>query len=214
MDNRFFIFEDETMDKLDKFDIPKSWWSRPYEYKWASKFLKPDEIICDAGCGIEHPFKEYASKRVSKCVAVDNDISILELKSNENLEFVNINMSDIGKKYIGYFDKIFCISVLEHDLSNISNNLRSFEKAIKSNGKIILTCDFPTITPQCIIDMMPSLNLKLVGESDFKEPDRILKGYYGSLSCFCMVLEKIENNIEIKPIKPSETKPIKPTERK
>ena len=213
MQNRFFVFEDDQLQVMDDFKIPSEWWSRPFEYALAEKFLKTDEVVCDAGCGIEHPFKFYAAGRVAELVAVDINEKIKEFESVDKLKFECINMREIGKKFANYFDKIFCISVLEHDIPNLKENLTSFEKALKPKGKIILTVDHPLAVPEQIINILPDINLKIDGEYNYDLPDRILRGYYSNLACFSMVLEKV-NNTETKEIKPSETKPLKPKETK
>lgn len=204
--NRFFIYEDEQIKQMDEFEIPQLWWSRPFEYAFASQFLSKNDVVCDAGCGIEHPFKYYASKRVNELIAVDNDKRIEEIKG---IKTNCIDIKELGDKYKGYFDKIFCISVLEHDIPNLKDNLKSFEKAIKNDGLIILTMDFPLIKPEQVINMLEDCNLKIHGEYDYKEPDRMLRGYYSNLSCFSMILEKLTKKIE-----PKEKKPFKPSETK
>lgn len=217
MDNRFFVFEDEQIRQMDDFTIPNEWWSRPFEYAFATKFLNENDVICDAGCGIEHPFKFYASSRVKEVTAIDIDSRLLEFKSVEGLKFANVDLKDIGKRYKGYFDKLFCISVLEHDIPNLEENLKSFEMAIKGSGLIILTMDYPLIKPETVLNMLDNINLQVVGEIDYREPERMLRGYYSNLSCFSMILEKKVKEIEIndkKEVKPKKKKPFKPSETK
>lgn len=221
MDNRFFIYEDEQIRKMDDFEIPKEWWSRPFEYSFASKFLSKDDVVCDAGCGIEHPFKFYASKRVKEIIAIDIDERIKELKAPLNLKFDCMDIKNLGKEYKGYFDKIFCISVLEHDTPHLKENLESFEKALTDEGIIILTLDYPLIKPDQILNMLEGVGLCVKGDFDYMEPDRMLRGYYSNLSCFSLVLQKERKQTQDKredgihqAIRPQETKPLKPKERK
>jgi SAM-dependent methyltransferase len=224
MDNSFFIYEDEQIRSMDDFEIPKEWWSRPFEYCFANKFLNENDVVCDAGCGIEHPFKNYASKRVKELIAIDTDERIKELKSNNKLKFKCLDIKELGNEYKGYFDKIFCISVLEHDIPNLKENLKSFEKALKDEGIIILTMDYPLIKPDQILNMLKEVGLNVYGDFDYTEPSRMLRGYYSNLSCFSLTLRKKESNKEKigadkeglpnVSIQPKEIKPLKIKEHK
>jgi hypothetical protein len=98
LQNRFIKVSDEKVDKLGSFQIPPEWWSRPHEYFWAASFLKKGDIILDAGCGIEHPFKFYATDRTEKVFAIDADERINDLK-HINIEFCCGALEDISKIY-------------------------------------------------------------------------------------------------------------------
>ena len=76
MMNKYFTTNDEFINRLDDFILPPEWWSRPFEYNWCSNFLEKDDIILDAACGIEHPFKFYAANRCKKVYAIDIDKDI------------------------------------------------------------------------------------------------------------------------------------------
>lgn len=54
--SRFITFDDPQLKKVI-LELPEIWWSRMYEYAWASSFVNDDHVVLDAACGICHPFK-------------------------------------------------------------------------------------------------------------------------------------------------------------
>lgn len=197
--NKFLTTKDYRIDILDEFAIPDAWWSRFYEYAFASEFLEDWMTIADAGCGLEHPFKWYAAKRAKKVYCVDMDSRIKDLELDKNMEFIHDDL--ITFKLPELVDTIFCISVIEHiPKPAIPVVLDTFKMNLKPGGKIILTCDYPTIGPDMMLYYAESVGLKVVGEISYNEndPDNIYNDLY-YLKCFSMVLEKEalkeENNI-------------------
>jgi SAM-dependent methyltransferase len=220
--SRFFLVDDEKIDCLDNFEIPDSWWSRKHEYYWASKFLEKNDIILDAGCGVNHPFKDYACKRVRHCYALDNDINITKNKSSKKITFMHGELESIDSLFEEKkFDKIFCISVLEHmHPDSIIKTLENFKKVLKDDGKIILTIDHPFLTADHFINFANKNELIFASAIDYKiDYAKVLKGPYNGLKCYRAVLEKQNDRevqkidvsidipeIEIKPEFPSEIK--------
>lgn len=131
--SRFIIRSDPRVDRLI-FDLPQTWWSRPYEYSWALSFCRPIDKVLDAGCGISHPLKYALADRAGKVYACDLDQRILSreliLEDMVNdfgagavdsfdrsyfgrVEHIKASMFDLplGDKSI---DRVLCISVIEH----------------------------------------------------------------------------------------------------
>lgn len=127
------------------FDLDPTWWSRPYEYPWASQFVESNDIVLDAACGICHPLKFYLSDYAREVYACDIDPRILQPeKILEEIEVVfgkNARM-ELPSKYLNKihfsqasllslpypdkkFDRIICISVIEH-LNDIFNKYPIF----------------------------------------------------------------------------------------
>lgn len=188
--NKFFNLKDDSIDILDEFIIPEAWWSRFYEYKFASEFLDKEKIVADAGCGVEHPFKWYAAKRSKKLYCIDQDDRVGELKLDENMVFINENLITFSLPEL--VDTIFCISVLEHiQKPAIPCVLDNFKNSLKPGGKVILTCDYPTIGPDMVQYYAESVGLKVVGNIDY-DPNREGNLYHDIyfLKAFSMVLEK------------------------
>ena len=183
--SRFFRVDDSHDDQFI-FDLPQpSWWSRPYEYAWASKFCESSDVALDAACGVEHPFRFFLLDHCREAYACDIDGRILEsakvLQAIEN-SFGKGAAAGLPQRYLNnihyvqspltslpypdkMFDKIYCLSVLEHlhDLFNrhpvmwhlgifrrflrreIWLSLEQFKRILKDDGLIILTFDYPGV---------------------------------------------------------------------
>lgn len=74
--SRFFVNSDARREKLI-YDLPESWWSRPYEYEWCTNFISPHDVVLDAACGISHPLKFYLAGFSDEVYACDLDARIL-----------------------------------------------------------------------------------------------------------------------------------------
>lgn len=228
--SRFFHSDDPKEDKFI-LPLPPSWWSRPYEYTWAGAFAASDDIVLDAACGVEHPFKFFLLDHARFVQACDMEDAILKkdliLKSIQK-EFGNDSASLIEKgQYIeriqfrkssitklpyedAMFDKIFCISVLEHlkDRFNqhpwlpyafplksiltadIFDALSEFKRVLKNDGLIVLTFDYPDINLQYFQKVIQSIGLAFAGDSNFDLPANALYSEALKLNCFRAALKK------------------------
>ncbi len=52
--SRFVQLSDDQSDYF-VYKMPGEWWSRKYEYEWASQFCHESQVVLDAACGVEHP---------------------------------------------------------------------------------------------------------------------------------------------------------------
>ena len=187
MENKFLAYNDEKMDTVEDFKIPASWWSRPFEYAFAAKYVNKKHIVMDAGCGIEHPFKYYLASNSKYTIAMDSDERLNDLYKPDNLNFIVSDMTVRDEREEMAFDTIFCLSVLEHmrpeqQLKTIEN----FVKWLKPNGKLVLTVDYPTIKPDVLCAVLePHFT---IGKCDY-DPDNkanIVMPYY-NLKVFTLV---------------------------
>lgn len=209
--SRFFTYDDEnTNDFL--YSIPKEWWSRLYEYVWAGHFVESSDVCLDAACGTGHHLKYYLAYNCSKVYACDLDSSIMNRtdmingigsgfgkeaqekveKVYDNIDFKVANLTALpyeDKK----FDKIYCISVLEHlSYDVMENSFREFHRALKDDGLIILTFDFPSINLDLLSKALKNTGFSFLGEVDFNIPENVLNSWiYSGLKCFRAVLKKI-----------------------
>jgi 2-polyprenyl-3-methyl-5-hydroxy-6-metoxy-1,4-benzoquinol methylase len=188
MNNKFLLNTDLKLN--DEKQIPKSWWSRPHEYAWALEQLNKNDIIIDAGCGIEHPFKYYASEKCKYVYAVDSDIRVNYLLAKMNMKFIHGNLTDLDKLKIDYpIDKVFCISVLEHmQEQEILKCMDLFRDKIKDNGKIVLTIDYPTLNPDYILNIAKDKKMKIDGKYDYSLNEKAVTSE--GLNVFTAVLVK------------------------
>jgi len=192
--NKFFNVNDKAINDMDGFKIPSEWWSRPYEYQFAIEQLSETDVILDAGCGIDHPFKDYARKRVKKVYAVDNDNKIKEKVNTDKIEYIHEELQNIDKQFEDkFFDKIFCISVIEHTSENFVTILEQFKKVLKDDGTIVLTMDYPFLYPTDLVKIIEKIGLEFVGEVNYTlDEEIVIKGQYQGLRCFSALLKKKE----------------------
>lgn len=212
LNSRFFTTEDKRMESV-VFPLPSHWWSRFYEYAWAAEFCKETEVVLDAACGIPHPFKFLLPSLCKSVHAVDVDDRILNPEAiaseigntfgeDAKLTYLKTYMDPVEYKQAdltklpyknSMFDKVFCISVLEH-LSNEekAKALAEFSRVLKKSGQVILTLDYPDTTPNFIEELANKAGLKLASEKDTTVPTNAIN-WNNSLYCFRMVLVKIKD---------------------
>jgi 2-polyprenyl-3-methyl-5-hydroxy-6-metoxy-1,4-benzoquinol methylase len=189
--NKFLTKQDDICELL----LPKTWWSRPFEYQFCLNQIKNNDIIIDAGCGIEHPFKNEAIRRCKKVYAIDTDPRLMDIKKVDGIEYKLGSIVESSKFVIEKVDKIFCISVLEHmSVEDVIKTLDDFSKCLKDKGNIILTVDYPTLTPQYLLKLVDSMDLEIVGKYDYEMRNNLITD--GTLNVFTMVL-KLAKNKEI-----------------
>jgi len=187
--SRFFRTTDYKVDKVGDFVIPPTWWSRFYEYPWASWFIEKGETVLDAGCGIEHPFK-FLLGYWCDAYACDLDPAInkVEIPLDRDLHLCEADMTNLP--YPGNtFDKVFCISVIEHlDPASRRDALIEFYRVLKPSGKLIMTLDYPTSDPQELAEMLKACGFSFAGDVDFSIPDDAISA--GDLKCYRVALTK------------------------
>ena len=206
--SRFFKTDDKRADTI-VFPLPSHWWSRYYEYAWAAEFCKPTDVVLDAACGIAHPFKFWLAEHCKAVHALDKDERILDreaisaemraaygidnIELTEEFDMKNFKQGDITvlPYRSNMFDKIFCISVLEHiPDADKAKALAEFCRVLKKAGQIILTLDYPDTTIDKIEAMANEAGLKLAGEKDPTIPVNAICMKNHNLYCFRMVLVK------------------------
>lgn len=206
--SRFFTVDDKRMDTF-VFPLPSHWWSRFYEYAWAAEFCKETDVVLDAACGVPHPFKFYLAENCKVVYATDIDERIIDineikhdvesnfniqtgvevLNGRDNINFKHANITELPCKN-NMFDKVFCISVLEHvSDEDKAKALKEFRRVLKNNGMIILTIDYPDATMEFIEGLANEAGLKLAAGKDVTIPQGAIN-WNNSLYCFRMVLVK------------------------
>ncbi len=227
--SRFFYIDDVKKNHFI-FDLHPEWWSRPYEYAWASEFAERKDIALDAASGICHPLKFYlsdnckevhacdADKRILSSTEILNEISdVFGKKVAKNfsdeyftkIHYTNASIMDTTYED-GTFDKIYCISVLEHldDTLNKSPNLSNlgifkklfshdiylslieFKRILKDDGLIIVTFDYPRINFKYLKKIFLKIGLKFAGDVSFEIPENAVYSKENYIYCFRAVLRK------------------------
>lgn len=208
---RFISKNDDQKFELAGIKLPESWWSRPHEYAWAAKFVDKNSIVLDAACGIDHPFKWYLSENTKETWVCDIDNRILDFKylvhqygeetfkmlkdrilSWEQIHFVSCSICYLPS-YMPTFDRIFCISTIEHlKPEDTQKALIEFSKKLSKDGLIIITIDYPAANPKDILQMADIAGLIPAKEVDFRGPySTDLNGtpYYPNLYIYRIVLK-------------------------
>lgn len=189
-------------------------WSREWEYPWAviNSEVEPSYKLLDCGCG-GSPLIPYLTKKFG-CIANGIDLNYgNDLVSNQNDYMSQGNkLCDLRKvlvdpifftdgKYTiqkgsmdsmpydtGHFDRVFCISVIEHLQSEDMGKecIKEMVRVLKSGGRMLITMDHTSykdhVMQWCIGNYRKIIEwsgLELMGDSDFTVPSEDeIDGYY------------------------------------
>ncbi|MDR1942679.1 MAG: class I SAM-dependent methyltransferase [Endomicrobium sp.] len=221
-----FITVDDNKTNYFMYKLPVTWWSRPYEYEWCKNFIDKNDIVLDAASGIIHPLIFYLADNCKEVFACDlnkditTDISKLQLPkdiiASKYTKIRNTCCSITKTPYRdNMFDKIFCISTLEHiegylikiirhlrlnryftgilkrsKYKSILKALLEFQRLLKPKGLLILTFDYPDIDLIYLLNILKKTKLSLVGDITKEIPSNALKNNDLTLLCFRMALYK------------------------
>jgi ubiquinone/menaquinone biosynthesis C-methylase UbiE len=177
--NGFFKKTDEHIESLCHMQLYlELFWSRRYEYPFALKFAEKDDVVLDAACGTYHPLK-LALSDICKTYACD----IADAEVNDRIIFTKCDIAAMPYQE-AMFDKVFCISSLEHmNLTTIQAAVSEFRRVLKPGGKLIVTIDYPTLEPKLLLSMLNEAGFD-TGESDFDRENAVISAYYGNLLCY------------------------------
>lgn len=124
----------------------KGWWSRIYEYSWmvdvANSTPNRNELrAIDFATGNKHPGSLILKKMGFNSVTCTDifDKSKWQFNNVANIEY---KQSDITKDFVGKYDFVCCISVIEH-LQNQKEAIENLCKHVNYGGCLLLTFDIP-----------------------------------------------------------------------
>ncbi|REE94601.1 methyltransferase family protein [Paenibacillus taihuensis] len=208
-----FVRSDDPASRQFVYSLPLEWWSRPYEYAWCSQFVASTDTVLDAACGISHPFKFYLASRARKTYACDMDPRITSIPSI--LRDVTLDIGEAAAETVAstyeegritfnqasitalpyenrLFDKIFCISVLEHlTPADALLALKEFERTLQDDGLIVVTLDYPAVNLGYFQSIVRRAGLEFYGPIDTAMPRNALHTeYWGGIYCFRALLRK------------------------
>ena len=212
------------------YPLPSSWWSRGYEYAWAAGFAEAGDVALDAASGIEHPLKFYLVDHCRRCYACDADRRITDpgaIKAAVLAAAGNWQLDPSSERYleeVDYcrahleelpypdrkFDKIYCISVLEHlpdqfnkhawmrpwrgllpfAVRQVELALREFYRTLKEDGLLVLTLDYPRIDLGYFVPLVEEIGFAFSGNLNLELPEDALYSPAHQLYCFRAVLRK------------------------
>lgn len=174
------------------------YWSRQWEYPWAiesgelvdSEGYAIDDIeemkVLDVGCG-SAPFLIYLSQM--GCQAYGSDPGCAP--EQESIDgFWSVFNPDFGKPYItelrqegmerlswpdGYFDRVFCLSVIEHlPLEIVRAGVGHMKRVLKPNGLLVMSVDSGLMKDEIIeAAAMPFHGEADLGEAPYTEPPHV-----------------------------------------
>ncbi|WP_019912120.1 class I SAM-dependent methyltransferase [Paenibacillus sp. HW567] len=209
--SRFFVYDDVRRGQLI-YELPESWWSRPYEYEWCTNFISPHDVVLDAASGISEPLKFYLAGRSAEVHACDIDARILswdammqeiadeigeeaaQLAQASRTPRLRLAQADLtALPYADEsFDTIFCISVLEHlSLEDSERAIQEFHRTLNGEGLLVLTFEYPAVDLQQMDGLLRQAGFQYWGETDFMLPPAAVRSEArDGLSCFRAVLKK------------------------
>jgi 2-polyprenyl-3-methyl-5-hydroxy-6-metoxy-1,4-benzoquinol methylase len=204
--NGYFRFDDVTVKALGGKALPGEWWSRPYEYAWALRFVDKKHTVADMGCGwMGRPFTPELARQCKEVYAIDADNRVTGLENEHgNLFYIPMDFSNSEMDYFktSTFDAIFCLSVIE-DLRADDRlaALKNFRRLVKPKGKIVITMDaiwepwriaepYPTVNLMSFNRNVAQAGLRFVGEPHLSMPKNAVHHARWNLSCYHCVLER------------------------
>jgi 2-polyprenyl-3-methyl-5-hydroxy-6-metoxy-1,4-benzoquinol methylase len=165
-------------------------WSREWEYPYAviNSETRPGMRVVDLGCG-GAPLIPYLVTRLG-CQAAGVDLNLTATPRHTLRGFNRPpeqvfpqvtwklrSMADTGLAS-GQWDRVFCISVLEHVTEDLARDtLREVKRLLRPDGRAVITTDVDgshrtlTIDFRRIIALAGEAGLTLRGPSDFSVPD-------------------------------------------
>ena len=194
-DSRFILKSDPSFNTVFETPLPATWWSRPHEYAWAAQFARSDHTVLDAACGVSHPFKWLLGSICRETWACDIDPRIdsmprilqeirddlgeaafqIALSHASVLQKVKLLRASIDclPAALPCFDCIVCISTFEHMLRKAQQEtLKNFARHLKPDGRVIITVDYPVVTPHLLLEMAREENLVPAGSVEMEKPPK------------------------------------------
>lgn len=142
-DNALFTTSDPIMLEVGGEPIPDAWWSRRYEYAWATQQIRDARVVADMGAGwMGRPFTKQLASVCDKVYAVDIDPRLKELPDIDRVTKIIGDFSRMLDIPAHSLDAVFCISVLE-DLTPEAQENAWFEwrRLLRKGGRVVFTCD-------------------------------------------------------------------------
>lgn len=184
-----------------KADRLKPIWSRRWEYPWAilAADLRPGLVVLDAGCGASPLLPWLAGNwRSLSLYGVDKGEETegpptWKLKLLKSVGYappegfhpdidrrIRFCRESITEMSFGddLFDRIFCISVIEHiSIDDRPQAMREMARVLKSGGRLVVTMDLPPDDPYAADSLVRASGLEPVGSLDYSVSRSIRHGH-------------------------------------
>lgn len=213
-ENNLVNHEDINQERFEWYNKihtkPGFYAARMWEFPFAilAANLKEGMKVADVGCG-NTPFTAYLAEKVGakNVTGFDPDFIVdEEVISHSHFGAKKTYIDKIGINFFpesitkmsaadGYFDTVFCISVLEHiDNAEVKEQgIKEMVRMLKPGGKLILTFDLGINNPlNNIFSIIQYSGLSPYGAINFKFPIRRFVNYgnESNVDVFGLVLEK------------------------
>ena len=195
------------------FGKPAIYGSRLWEYPYAiiSSELKKGMKCADMGCGMT-PFSIYL-KEISGCQVVGVDCEIfpagtrykafgvsLEFIERTGLKIIQSGLDAVPLKS-NSFDRVFCLSVIEHlDPETAQRGVREMARIVRPGGVMVITLDVNMMSDMSRpLDLIWESGLQPLGGIDIRWPRRRLGIFCDGkqpADVFGMVLAKEDYEVE------------------
>lgn len=196
----------------DQYERPSIYVSRMWEYPFAilAAELESGMKCADIGCGTS-PFTMYLGEKCGKNNVTGFDPD--EIKGHSLHSTFGANRSLLNRLDINFkcnnmdkidaadenFDRVFCMSVLEHveEPAVWQKGVREMVRILKPGGRLIITMDIGIQTPLTNpIDIIKYSGLPVLGKLDLYWPkERFLKVDIMAMDVFGLILEKSDKKI-------------------
>ena len=176
-------------------------WSRQWEYPWAvlNADLRPGLVVLDAGCGAS-PLLPYLAWKWEGLSLYGADIGedtegpirmkVRLLKAigyvpiegfYPNLDRrIHFRQESLERMSFSddFFDRIFCISVMEHIAVGVQPQaMREMARVLRPGGKLVMTMDLPRGDPHAANYVVQASGLRLLGSLDYSVSRSIRHGH-------------------------------------
>lgn len=176
-------------------------WSRRWEWPWAvlNGDVHRGMRVLDGGCG-GSPLLPYLAKREVECYGVDSgaqeakqtwqDKILLACGVRYQSGFqdgrlpgfppIVFRKEALESMSFGdaFFDRIFCISVMEHiSVENQARAVKEMALVLRPGGLLVMTVDLPRGDPHASDSLVEASGLRLLGNLDYSVSRAVRHGY-------------------------------------
>lgn len=138
--------------------------------------------------------------RILDSQAIIQEVTAFNREAGTQLDqdyFDKLNLTQANLTHLPYesniFDKVFCISILEHmDEESMVKTFEEFSRILKDEGLLILTFDYPDIQFSILTKAMQKTGLDFYGDVSFDLPSNAVYSQFHApfLYCYRAVLRK------------------------